>query len=83
MSVAATLITKVGSSPWTLLGWWTVFNTKIFDVGTCKSKLELAIRSVNQAIEGRHYSRAVQLHKQSLELLLRYNCEKKICQSNY
>ena len=33
---------------------------------------------VGQAIEGRHYSQAVWLHKQSLESLLRYKCEKEI-----
>ena len=33
---------------------------------------------VDQAIEGRNYSRAVQLHKQSLESLLRYKYEKEI-----
>ena len=33
---------------------------------------------VDQSIEVRHYSRAVRLHKQSLESLLRYKCEKNI-----
>ena len=38
MSVAATLTSKEGSPPCTLIGSWTVFSTKISDVGTCKSE---------------------------------------------
>ena len=37
-SVAATLTSKEGSPPCTLIGSWTVFSTKISDVGTCKSE---------------------------------------------
>ena len=38
----------------------------------------IAAGSVDQAIEGRHYSRAVGLHKLALESLLRYKSEKEI-----
>ena len=38
MSVAVTLTSKEGSPPCTLIGSWTVVNTKISDVGTCKSE---------------------------------------------
>ena len=38
MSVAATLISKEGYPPCTLIGSRTVFKTKISDVGTCKSE---------------------------------------------
>ena len=48
----------------TLKKWW--LKQKIIEVG-----------SVDQAIEGRHYSRAVRLHKQSLESLLSYKYEKE------
>ena len=34
--------------------------------------------SVNQAAEGKHYSRALRLHKQSLEYLFRFHLEKII-----
>ena len=36
MSVAATLTPKEGSPSCTVIGSWTVFSTKISDVGTCK-----------------------------------------------
>ena len=42
-----------------------------------KSKI-IAAGSVDQAIEVRHYSRAVRLYKQFLEPLLRYKSEKEI-----
>ena len=42
-----------------------------------KSKI-IAVGLVDQVIEGRHYSRAVQLNKQSLESFLRYKSEKEI-----
>ena len=38
LSVAATLTSKEGSSPYHLIGSWTVFNTKISDVATYKSE---------------------------------------------
>ena len=38
MSVAATLTSEEGSPPCTFIGSWTVFNTKIYDVGTCKAE---------------------------------------------
>ena len=38
----------------------------------------IAAGSVDQAMEGRHYFRAVRLHKQSIESLLRYKSEKEI-----
>ena len=38
MSAAATLTSKEGSPPCTLIGSWTVFRTKISDVETCKSE---------------------------------------------
>ena len=38
----------------------------------------IAEGSVNQAAEGKHYSRAIRLHKQSLECLLRFQSEKII-----
>ena len=47
------------------------------DEHTLKSTI-IAVGSVDQAIEWRHYSRAVRLHKQSLEPLLRYKSEKDI-----
>ena len=40
-----------------------------------KSKI-IAEVFVNQAAEGKHYSRAIRLHKQSLECLLRFQSEK-------
>ena len=42
-----------------------------------KSKI-IAVGLVDQAIAGRHYSRAVQLNKKSLESFLRYKSEKEI-----
>ena len=42
-----------------------------------KSKI-IAEGSVNQAGEGKHYSRAIRLHKQSLECLLRFQSKKII-----
>ena len=41
----------------------------------------IAESSVNQAAEGKHYSRAIRLHKQSLECLLRFQSEKIITDS--
>ena len=38
-SAAAMLTSKEGSPPCTLIGSWTVFNTKISDVETCKSEI--------------------------------------------
>ena len=40
MSVAATLTSKEGSPPCTLIGSWTVLRTKVSDVGTWKSETE-------------------------------------------
>ena len=40
-----------------------------------KSKI-IAEGSVNQAAEEKHYSRAIRLHKQSLECLLRFQLER-------
>ena len=42
-----------------------------------KSKI-IAEGLVNQAAEGKHYSRAIRLHKQSLEYLSRFQSEKII-----
>ena len=59
---------KVLHKKYNLLGlqqWWL------------KSKI-IAVGSVNQAAEGKHYSRAIRLHKQSLECLLRFQSEKII-----
>ena len=38
-SAAAILTSKEGSPPCTLIGSWTVFNTKISDFETCKSEI--------------------------------------------
>ena len=59
---------KILYQKYNLLGlqqWWV------------KSKV-IAEISVNQAAEGKHYSRAIRLHKQSLECLSRFQSEKII-----
>ena len=48
MSVAATLTSKEGSPPCTLIGSWTVFNTKICDVGTCKAETVTSYSSTSK-----------------------------------
>ena len=59
---------KIPYKKYNLLGfqqWWL------------KSKI-IAEGSVNQAAEGKHYSRAIHLLKQSLECILRFQSEKII-----
>ena len=59
---------KILYKKYNLLGlqqWW--LKSKIFAEG-----------SVNQAAEGKHYSRAIRLQKQSLEYLLRFQSQKII-----
>ena len=59
---------KILYKKYNLLGlqqWW--LKSKIFAEG-----------SVNQAAEGKHYSRAIRLQKQSLECLLRFQSQKII-----
>ena len=61
----------------TLKVFYKICNLKGLKEWWLKSKI-IAIGSLAQAIEGRHYSRAVRLHKQSLESIFRHKYEKEI-----